>query len=119
MLATLLGEADTLPVYMGHHFFALGRLPGIEAAFRELSESKSERIVFQDLLRRAGVADFRRRNVKIRARLPEASEAHHLQIGRSVPLLETIITLVDSDGIPLVHAFSAYCSDRIELVLEM
>ncbi len=119
LLATLLGEADGLPVYLGRHYFALDRLPGLEAVFHDLDAEGHDQIVFQDILARAGISDFQRKTVKIRGRIPETNEMHYLQIGRGVPLLETVITLVDARGIPLVHAFSAYCSDRIELVLDL
>jgi GntR family phosphonate transport system transcriptional regulator len=119
LFVTMLGEADGMPVYLGRHYFSLDRLPGLESVFHDLNAEGRDQIVFSDILGRAGVVEFQRKAVKIRGRLPEASEMHHLQIGRSIPLLETVITLVDANGLPLVHAFSAYCSDRIELVLDL
>ena len=117
--AVLLGEADGVPVYCGRHHFSTQRFPGIGDVFRAFGAERSNDIVFSRILKRYGFGDFRRRAIRIRGRLPDADEARWLQMGRSTPLVETRITLVDQGDRPLVYGLAAYCSDRVELAVDL
>ena len=117
--AVLLGEADEVPVYCGRHHFDATRFPGIGDVFRGFGDGRSRNIVFAQILGRYGCADFRRKAIRIRGRLPDADEARDLQMGRTTPLVETRITLVDRQDHPLVYGVAAYCSDRVELAIDL
>lgn len=116
---TLLGEADRIPIYIGRHYFPAKRLPGLGDVFRGFGTERSQSIVVSKIMARYGCADFRRKTIRIRGRLPDANEARHLQIGRTTPLVETRILLVDRQDRPIGYGFAAYCSDRVELAVDL
>jgi len=118
-VVTLLGEADGVPIYLGRDHFPVERLPGIGDYFRSFGSEPTDRIVFSSLFRQFGVDDFRRRDVRVRARPPSTSEVHHLRMTMNVPILETIVTLVDRVDRPLAQGLAAYCSDRVELAMSL
>ena len=37
----------------------------------------------------------------------------------STPILETVITVVDADEVPVFFGFARYCSDRVQLVMDV
>lgn len=115
----LVGEADGIPIYIGKHFFSTERFPGIDEAFNAFGDNPSSKIVFRDILKSYGVDDFKRRNIRIRARTPEQKEAHLLRMPVNTPILETVITVVDADNIPVFFGFAGYCSDRVDLVIDV
>ena len=117
--AMLLGEADGMPIYLGRHHFPVRRFPGIGDIFRGFGAERSKDIVFSKILEPYGCADFRRRTIRIRGRLPDQEEARQLQMGRLTPLVETRIVLVDRQDRPLVYGLAAYCSDRVELAIDL
>ena len=115
----LLGEADNVPVSYGRHYFATRRFPGIGDVFRGFGEARCRTVVFSQILERYGCGDFRRKTIRIRGRLPDVDEARDLQMGRTTPLVETRITLVDRQDRPVVYSLAAYCSDRVELAIDL
>ena len=119
VLASLLGEADDVPVYIGRHYFPSARFPGIADTFLRFGSDRSQDIVFSKILAPYGCMHFRRKSARIRGRLPEADEMRHLKIGRSIPLIETRITLIDQQDEPVVYGIAAYCSDRVELTVDL
>lgn len=117
--AKLLGEADNVPIYLGWHYLPTDRFPSIAEVFEDLRARGARRIVFSELLSQFGVTDFSRTRARVRSRLPELEEARLLQCGPKTPLLETHITLVDQAREPIVYGVSAYCSDRVELAVDL
>src|SRR5262245_34877086 len=116
---TLLGEADGIPINFVVNHFVLERLPGIDEAFRAYGTGPTGELSFSRILKSFGVTDFRRTAVRIRSRPPTAEETRHLQMAPSDHVLETDVTLVDPSGTPLVYANTAYCSSRVEFVLDL
>jgi len=55
----------------------------------------------------------------VRSRMPEPREAHLLRMPLSVPILETVITAADGADVPIFFGFARYCSERVELVLDV
>lgn len=118
VLVMLLGEANGCPFYHGSHYFPTSRLPGIAEIFRSFGTLPSNKIVFADILSAAGCKEFKRGTIRLRSRRPSRDEARHLEMAPSDHVLQTEITLVDSEEVPVTHAFSCYSSRRVELVLE-
>lgn len=116
---TLLGEADGIPVNFVANHFVVERLPGIDEAFRKFGSGSTGELSFSGVLKSFGVTDFRRTAVRIRSRPPSVDEARHLQMAPSDHVLETDVTLVDPKDTPLVYANTAYCSSRVEFVLDL
>ena len=117
--AKLLGEADGVPIYLGRHYLPAERFPAIGDVFEDLRVRSARRIVFSELLSPFGVDEFSRTRAVIRSRLPDLDEARLLQCAPKAPLLETHITLVDQALEPIVYGVSAYCSDRVELTVDI
>jgi GntR family transcriptional regulator, phosphonate transport system regulatory protein len=112
-----LGEADGTPVNYGQHYIASSRLPGIADAFRAFLGKKSQSFSFASLFASCQAHGYRRRNLRIKSRLPSPEEAHHLNIGTGEPVLITVVTSVGADGMPLTFAEMSFPSDRTELTL--
>ncbi|WP_027168307.1 phosphonate metabolism transcriptional regulator PhnF [Mesorhizobium sp. WSM3224] len=116
---TLLGEGSGVPLTYGYHYFPLERLRGIADAFRSFGNSPTESLSFTTIFRSVGVQEFRRRTIRVRSTAPAPDQAHFLGISPSMPVLRTEITNVDQDGVPIVHAFTFFASDRIELRMDL
>lgn len=118
LLVTSVGEASGVPVHVNGMYFPLGRLPAIGDAFRAHKGSSSDKISTTSILKSVGVQDIRRRNVRIRCRLPTQQEAKKLKMASSEPVFETEITNVDQSGVPVFFAISSYPGSRIEFVMD-
>ena len=115
----LLGEADDLPVNFGYNYFPLSRFPEIENAFRDIGTEPTERLSFSDVFETVGIRDWRRKSIRIRSRLPSDEEAWQLRIASTEHVLETEVTSVLADDVPLIYAKTGYSSSRVELVMEL
>jgi GntR family phosphonate transport system transcriptional regulator len=119
VLVKLLGEADGVPVNYGVHYLSSERLPGIRDAFPKFGNKPTKQLSFSKILKSVGVLDFRRKHVRIRSRLPSSEEAWHLRMPPTEHVLETDVTQVNGDDVPIVYAQTCYCSSRVELVLDL
>jgi GntR family phosphonate transport system transcriptional regulator len=115
----LLGEADGFPVNFGCHYFPAARLPGIGDAFRSYGSGPTMELSFTKVFRSVGVADFRRKSVRVRSRLPSQEEAWRLRMPPVEQVLETEVTNVDAGDLPVVYANTCFCSSRVELVMDL
>ncbi len=113
MVATLerLGLADGVPVSLGSHYFVPGRLPGILEALRTQPTISAA-------LEAVGVADYARLSTRVSARMPTATEAGLLQVGRTRPLLVCENTNVDRGGGVVEFGLTRYPSTRVQVVFE-
>ena len=119
LLVTILGEADGVPVNYGYHHFSIERLPGITEAFRAIAESEPPSFSFSDVLKSVGVANWRRRTIRIRGRQPNRQEVMRLKIAPSDAVLVTAVTSVNERGMPIIFAKTAYGGSRTELVIDL
>ena len=111
ILVRTLGEVDGQPVSLADHFFTAARFPGIADVYREThSVSRS--------LERYGVADYFRKVTRVTARMPERSEARHLQQPPNRPLMVTESINVDANGHPVEYGIARFAGDRVQLVFE-
>jgi GntR family phosphonate transport system transcriptional regulator len=116
VLVTILGEADGSPINYGHHYVVSSRLPGIAGAFRSFL-GRRQTFSFTSLFEACGNSEYRRRNVRIRSRLPENEEARHLNIASTEFVLVTEVTSVGDANKPLTHAETCFASSRVELTI--
>ncbi|MGZ9724157.1 phosphonate metabolism transcriptional regulator PhnF [Rhizobium miluonense] len=118
LLVTILGEASGAPLNFGSHYFANSRLPGIEGLFRALEGKGSQQFSFLSLFRQCGVDEYRRKDVRIRSRMPSNDEARHLNIPAVEYVLTTLVVGVGPAQVPLTYAETSFASSRVELKME-
>lgn len=111
VLMERLGAADGVPVSLAAHYFPLGRLPGIAAA---LASSPT----ITAALAAVGVPDYIRQSTRVSARLPSATEARLLQLGRMQPLLVCENLNVDQSGRVVEYGVALHPSPRVQVVFE-
>lgn len=118
LTAVMLGEADGVPVHLTHVHFPVERFPIVEEIFASLPRGQSSPLSLAELVKRLGVTSFRRKNVRIKCRLPEAEEARQLKMAAHDPVFELNIVNVDEGNVPVFYAVTTYCGSRIEFVLD-
>lgn len=118
VLATSLGEADGIPVHMVQMYFSSRRLPCIAEAFRSHGTKATDQMSTTSVLESVGVDYFRRKNVRLRARLPTRQEAQKLKMPSTEPVIVTEIVNVGQDGTPVFFAITSFVSGRIEFTME-
>jgi GntR family phosphonate transport system transcriptional regulator len=107
---TRLGLADGRPVSLADHHFP-ARIPGLLAALGECQSVTAA-------LARVGIADYRRRQTRVSARMPRADEAELLGMPRSRPLLVTESINVNAAGQIVEFGLTRYPTPRVQLVFE-
>lgn len=96
------------PLCVARHYFPAERFPGLPARFAEASG-------ITDLIRRLGVADFRRSDTAISARHPTRAEAQMLQIPFDSPVVVLEGRNVDPSGHPIEISISIWPASRIRV----
>ncbi|QRM32396.1 phosphonate metabolism transcriptional regulator PhnF [Microvirga sp. VF16] len=119
VLVVLVTAADGLPVSYNQNFFPQSRLPEIYDSFHRLSGTSRTDISTRAILASHGVSDFRRRSIRIRGRTPTPSEVAHLRMAPSETVFEVEVNNVDAQNVPVVHGITAFCSTRVEFVMEL
>ena len=102
-------EADGLPLSLGTSWFPAERVPDLAEAFAETGS-------ITEALRRAGVADYRRRETRITAERVTAEDAVHLAAAPDALVLVSRALDVDLAGRPLQALRTRFHADRMELV---
>ncbi|MFA1624911.1 phosphonate metabolism transcriptional regulator PhnF [Rhizobium mongolense] len=115
ILVTTLGEADGAPVNYGSHYIASSRLPGIGNLFRDFEGKERQQFSFLSLFNKCGVSEYRRKDVRIRSRIPSNDEARYLNIPAVEHVLATLVVSVGPHNIPLTYAETCFSSSRVEL----
>lgn len=118
LLVTSLGEADDVPVHVVQMYFPVERLPAIGDVFRSHGNKPTDKMSTTSVLRSIGVNDIKRRNVRIKCRLPTSQEASRLKMSAHEPVFETEIVNVAFDGKPVFFAITCLCGSRIEFVMD-
>lgn len=111
VLVETLGKVDGAPVSIAAHYFSQARFPDLIDVFR------TERGVTQTL-RRLGIADYRRKQTRVTARLPDSYEMRHLQLSKMIPVLVAESINVDDEGRPLEWGVTRFAANRIQIVSE-
>lgn len=103
-----------MPVNLVSNYFPLERLPGLDKTFRAYGREPTSELSFGKLFKAFGIADFRRKSIRVRSRVPKADEARHLQIAPSEHVLETDVVIVDAAETPISYANTCYPISRVE-----
>ncbi len=106
----VLGCAQDRPISLGHNYYSAARFAQLGRVFREeRSLSKALQVL--------GVADYRRRQTRIVARLPNREEAHLLQQPPGRPVVETVGLDVSGKGEAIAYGVTCFAGDRVQLVV--
>ena len=114
----LLGEADDLPVNFSVTWFPLERLPGLEEYLNNVGYAPTQSFSFSALFRAAGVHDFRRKRIRIRARPATHEEASRLKMSPQGQVLLTEVLQVDERETPVAWGQTAYPAGRVSLTMD-
>jgi len=106
-----LGLADGRPVSLADHHFPAARYPGLLAALRDCQSVTAA-------LARVGVADYRRQQTRVSARMPQGNEAELLRMPRNRPLLITESVKIDAAGAVVEFGITRYPTPRVQIVFE-
>ncbi len=118
LFVTILGEADGMPVNYTANYLPIERLQGIEEYLGGIGYEPTETFSFSAMFRAAGVADFRRKRMRIRSRLPNREETVRLKMSPSAQVLVTQVLQVDDGDRPIAWAETAYSAARVSLLME-
>ena len=111
VLIESIGKVDGRPISLVAHHFPARRFPDmIEIYKRERSVTRA--------LAHYGVDDYTRKETRITARLPNASEARLLELPRSQPLLVTESVNVDPEGRVIEFGWGRMAAERAQLVVQ-
>jgi GntR family phosphonate transport system transcriptional regulator len=104
--------ADGVPVELGDSYYPADRFPNFDRA----------RLQYQTItaaLASYGVHDYVRLSTEIEARLPNAEEARLLRQPKSTPVLVVLKVDVDTDGVPIAYAETAWSAERVTFKVDV
>ena len=104
------GQADGVPVSYARHAFPAER-------FAALPEAFAATLSVTAALAACGVVDYTRRMTRILARLPDDTEAAHLEQPLSRPVLQSEAVNVDPQGVPIQRSTTVFAGDRVQAVV--
>lgn len=116
-LGTLLTRAETLrvadgvPMMVGTSWFEQSRVPNFVTDYADSGS-------ITEALKRAGIADYSRKESRISAELVEAKDAQQLGISLGQPVVVIESVNVDPAGRPLQYTRTRAAADRIQLVVD-
>ncbi|OWU85003.1 GntR family transcriptional regulator [Oceanicola sp. 22II-s10i] len=102
-----LSEGTPLAVF--ESLFPVTRLPGFEAALREIPS-------VTEALKRAGVPDYVRTETRLQAEPATATQALHLRLAEGAPLLKSTGLNKTPDGVPVEFGTTWFAGDRVTLI---
>ena len=106
-----LSFADEQPIAVFQSIFPADRFPALLDA---LTETRS----VTKALQQSGVADYTRRWTRLTARLASPTQALHLRIAQSAPILHSTSVNVDPDGTPVEYGKTWFSGEHVTLTLE-
>ncbi|MDQ7251060.1 phosphonate metabolism transcriptional regulator PhnF [Dongia sedimenti] len=115
-LVTVLAIADGIPISHNQNYFPDKRLPGIGDAFRAAADDPKGDLATKAILASLGVADYRRRTVRIRGRQATAEEVRHLRMAPQDSVFEVDVVNVDAKERPVAFGQTSFCLSRVEFV---
>lgn len=118
LMATLVGEADNVPVQLFTVYFSLDRTPAVKGLFEALPHDTPLELSMKKVMKNCGVEDFRRKSARVGCRLPEAEEARHLRISLRDPVFEIEIANVNTDAKPVYWGITLYSGSRTVFVFD-
>jgi GntR family phosphonate transport system transcriptional regulator len=107
----VIGEADGVPISIGHTYLPARRFPGFAAVYREtMSITKA--------LVRFGIHDYMRETTRVTARNPSQDEAQHLRQSAMTPILAVESVDIDGDKRPIVYHETRFAGERVQFVVK-
>jgi GntR family phosphonate transport system transcriptional regulator len=110
-VAHSLSFADGTPVALAEARFPEARWPGLADA---LAREKGVSRAFEAL----GIADYVRASTRLTATTANATQALHLRLQESAPLLLTEALSHDTEGLPVEFGQTWFASERITLTID-
>jgi GntR family phosphonate transport system transcriptional regulator len=107
----VLRRSDGQPLCIADHWFPGERFRPMAGLF---AETKSITRSFAAL----GIADYKRRETQVAARLPKTWEATKLEIPRTRPLIVTSSINADPTGTVIEYGVTRFAADRTAIVFE-
>ncbi|KDB02784.1 GntR family transcriptional regulator [Defluviimonas sp. 20V17] len=105
-----LSLVGAVPIAHFHSLFPATRLPGIGAALAEVAS-------ITEALRRAGVADYTRRQTRLSAEPADATLALHLGLREGDPVLKSEGLNCDPQGRPVEFGTTRFAGDRVAITV--
>lgn len=112
LMVSLLGEAERTPAHLFTIWFSLERTPQVAKVFEALPRDTALHFSIADVMSKAGVSEFRRRNGRIICRLPSNDEARQLRTSLNDPVFELSILNVADAGEPIYFGVTIYPGSR-------
>jgi GntR family phosphonate transport system transcriptional regulator len=113
-LVMQLATADGAPVSLNRNYFPRDLLPGIAEAYRAAEQADAPDLATTKILASLGVADFRRRTIRIRGRAATDLETRHLRMVPNEPVFEVEVLNVDAEARPVTLGLTSFCQSRVE-----
>jgi GntR family phosphonate transport system transcriptional regulator len=105
------GKVDGRPISVAAHHFPARRFPDI------IDHYKRSRSVTKALAH-YGIEDYTRKETRITARLPSASESRLLELPRSQPVLVIEAINIDPEGRVIEYGWTRMAAERAQLVVQ-
>ncbi len=102
--------ADDAPLALFRSVFPAARFPGLLDRLSRLAS-------VTEALREEGLGDYTRAETRITAKVASATQALHLRLPESAPILRTVAVNVDADGVPVEFGHTWFAGDRITLTV--
>lgn len=106
-----LSLADGQPLALFRSVFPSDLVPGLPDALRQTSS-------VTEALRLEGVADYTRAWTRLTAKQATPTQALHLRIAETAPILRTQSLNVTPDGQPIEYGHTWFAGDRVTLTVE-
>ncbi|MBI1779261.1 MAG: phosphonate metabolism transcriptional regulator PhnF [Proteobacteria bacterium] len=112
-----LGKADGMPVALARIYFPSSRMTGVENAFKKAAKGSPERFSVSATLGSIGIAQYRRKDIRLRAREATREDIEHLEVAPGDYVIETESVSIDRSGQPVFYSIMAYPSDRVQFYI--
>jgi GntR family phosphonate transport system transcriptional regulator len=112
-----LGKADGVPVALARIYLPSSRIVGVERAFSKAARGTPERFSVSATLGSIGVSNYRRRDIRIRARKATREDIEYLDVALADYVVETESVSVDRRGKPVFFSIMSYPSDRVQFYI--
>lgn len=116
VLAVLVAIADGVPISFNRNHFPKRRFAAISEIYRREAAVEPLDLATSRILGLVGVADFQRKQIRIRGREATSEETRHLRMSPNDSVFEVDVTNVDQAGEPIVFGQTSFCMSRIEFV---
>ncbi len=111
VLLDLVHAVDSRPLSITAHYFPARQFEGLVEAYRQTGS-------ITQALKQFGVEDYFRKQTRVTACLPSVSDARHLNMPRSHPIVVAESINVDASGRPIEFGVARCAGQRMQFVFE-